>query len=52
VPVVVIAAFLLLRISENSKIKGDTAIALISSTALAIGVLVTSMTTGLNSDVN
>lgn len=52
VPVVVIAAFFLLRISENSKIKGDAAIALISSTALAIGVIVTSMTTGLNSDVN
>lgn len=52
VPVVVIAAFLLLRISENSKIKGDAAIALISSTALAVGVIVTSMTTGINSDVN
>lgn len=52
VPVVVIAAFLLLRISENSKIKGDAAIALISSTALALGIIVTSMTTGINSDVN
>ena len=52
VPVVVIAAFLLLRISENSKIKGDAAIAMISSTALAIGIIVTSMTTGINSDVN
>lgn len=52
VPVVVIAAFFLLRISENSKIKGDAAIALISSTALALGIIVTSMTTGLNSDVN
>lgn len=52
VPVVIIAAFLLLRISENSKIKGDAAIAMISSTALATGVIVTSMTTGLNSDVN
>jgi zinc transport system permease protein len=52
VPVVVIAAFLLLRISENSKIKGDAAIALISSTALAVGIIVTSMTTGINSDVN
>lgn len=52
VPVVIIAAFLLLRISENSKIKGDAAIALISSTALAIGIIVTSMTTGINSDVN
>lgn len=52
VPVVIISAFLLLRISDNSKITGDAAIALISSTALAIGILVTSMTTGLNSDVN
>ncbi len=52
VPVVVIAAFLLLRISENSKIKGDAAIAMISSTALAAGIIVTSMTTGINSDVN
>ncbi len=52
VPVVVIAAFLLLQISENSKVKGDAAIALISSTSLAVGVIVTSMTTGINSDVN
>lgn len=52
VPVVVIAAFLLLRISENSKIKGDAAIAMISSTALAVGIIVTSVTTGINSDVN
>jgi zinc transport system permease protein len=52
VPVVIISAFFLLRISENSKIKGDAAIAMISSTALAIGIIVTSMTTGLNSDVN
>ncbi|MFP3041546.1 metal ABC transporter permease [Treponema primitia] len=51
IPVVVIAAFLLLRISENSKIKGDAAIALISSGALAIGVVVISMTTGMNTDV-
>lgn len=51
IPVVVIVAFLLLRISENSKIKGDAAIALISSSSLAIGVIVTSLTTGMNTDV-
>ncbi len=51
VPVVVLAAFLLLRISENSSIKGDAAIALISTGALAIGVIVISMTTGMNTDV-
>ena len=39
VPVIIIAAFLLLRLSENSKINGDAAIAIISSTSLAIGVV-------------
>lgn len=42
-PVVMIAAFFLLRITENSKINADAAIAVISSSALAIGVFVTSM---------
>jgi zinc transport system permease protein len=51
IPVVVLAAFLLLRISENSKIKGDAAIALISTGALAVGVMVISLTTGMNTDV-
>ncbi|QIB68807.1 metal ABC transporter permease [Aminipila butyrica] len=51
IPVVVVAAFLLLRISENSKIKGDAAIALISTSSLAIGVVVISLTTGMNTDV-
>lgn len=51
-PTVIIAAFLLLRISENSRINGDAAIALISSSSIAIGVLVTSMTTGMNTNVS
>ncbi len=51
IPVVVLAAFGLLRLGETSKIKGDAAIALISSGALAIGVTVISMTTGMNTDV-
>ena len=50
-PIVVIAAFLLLRMSENGKIKGDAAIALISTGALAVGVMVTSLTTGMNVDI-
>ena len=52
IPVVVLAAFLLLRISENSKIRGDAAIALISTGALAIGVFAISVTTGMNVDIN
>ena len=50
VPVVIAAAFLLLN--QNSKIKGDAAIALISSSALAIGVVTVSLTTGMNTDVS
>lgn len=52
IPVVVIAAFLLLRLSENSKIKGDSAIALISSSALAIGVTIATMQNGMNTDIS
>ncbi len=52
VPVVVLAAFGLLRLSERSKIKGDAAIALVSSSALAVGVLVTSLSGGMNADVH
>lgn len=52
IPVVIIAAFLLLRISENSTIKGDSAIAVISTGALAVGILVASVTTGMNTDIN
>jgi zinc transport system permease protein len=51
IPVVVAAAFLLLRLSENSKIKGDAAIALISTGSLAVGVIIISQTTGMNTDV-
>jgi len=51
IPVVVLAAFLLLRISESSKIKGDAAIALISTGSLALGVMIVSMKTGMNTDV-
>ena len=51
IPIVVIAAFFLLRISENSKMKGDAAIALISTAALAFGIIITSLTDGINVDV-
>jgi zinc transport system permease protein len=50
-PVVIAAAFILLRLSENSKLHGDSAIALFSTTALAIGILVSSKA-GLTNDVS
>lgn len=52
IPVVIIAAFFLLRIAENGKMQSDAAIAVVASSALAIGVIVTSLTTGLSTDVN
>ncbi len=51
-PVVIIAAVLLLRLSETGKLRSDAAIALISSSALAIGIIVTSLTSGLTADVD
>ena len=52
IPVVVLAAFLLLRITEQGRIKSDAAIAIISASALAIGITVTSLTTGMTTDVS
>ena len=52
IPIVIIAAFLLLRVSENSKIKGDAAIGLISSSSLAIGMIVNALSDGTNIDLN
>lgn len=52
IPVVVLSAFFLLRITENSRIKSDAAIAMISASSLAIGIIVTSLTTGMTTDVS
>ena len=52
VPVVVASAFLLLRIAEHSRIGADAAIAVLSASALAIGIVVTSLTTGMTTDVD
>lgn len=51
-PVVILAAFFLLRLSESSAIKGDAAIAMISSGSLALGVIIVSLTKGMNTDLN
>jgi len=52
IPVVVLAAFFLLRITENGKIKSDAAIAMISASSLAAGIVATSLTTGMTTDVS
>ncbi len=52
IPIVIAAAFLLLRMTEKGMMKSDAAIAAVSASALAIGVSVTSLTTGMTTDVN
>ena len=52
IPVVGLRAFFRLRITENSRIKSDAAIAMISASSLAIGIIVTSLTTGMTTDVS
>ena len=52
IPITVIAAVLLLRINNNSRIKGDSAIAMISSGALAIGYLIMNLFPGSSTNLS
>lgn len=51
IPVVIVSAFLLLRLNEKGKLKGDAVTALISTGALAVGVMAVSLSTGMNIDI-
>jgi len=52
IPIVMIVSFLILKLDDNSKIHGDSMIALVSASALAIGTFVISITKGVNTDIN
>ena len=52
IPVVVIAAVLLLRLNAGSRISGDSAIALVAASCLALGVVLISYVKGTNTDIN
>ena len=52
IPVVILAAFLLLRVAGNPRWNSDAAIAAMSASSLAIGILVISRTTGMTTDVD
>lgn len=52
IPIVIVIAYILLRVGESTKIKGDAAIGLISSAALAIGYFVGSLSEGFTKDIN
>ena len=52
IPVVVLAAFFLLRMAGNPHWNSDAAIAAVSASSLAIGIMVISRTTGMTTDVD
>ena len=51
IPVVILAAILLLWL-QNKKIGGDAAVAIVSSSSLAVGITVASLPTGMNTDIS
>ena len=52
IPVVILAAFLLLRMASRPHWNNDAAIAVLSASSLAVGILVISLTTGMTTDVD
>lgn len=52
VPVAIIAAVAILKLNNNHHIHGDGAIAVLSSSSLAIGIMAISLTSGVNTDIN
>lgn len=51
IPCVIFCAFLMLRMNKRSTLHPDAMIALLSSSALAAGIIVTSLTKGMNTDI-
>ncbi len=49
---VIIIAFFLLKMSDNTRINSDSAIALVSTFFLSLGIIVISLSNGINSDVH
>ena len=51
IPLVVLASFLIRYLNDKAEIHGDAAIGLVSSTAIAIGVMITSLSKGFDVDL-
>ena len=51
-PVVIVASFFVLRLSQSKKVHGDAAIAVLSASSLAIGTFAISVSKGVNIDLN
>ncbi len=52
IPVVILSAFFLLRMASHPRWNSDAAIAVMSASSLAIGIIVISRTTGMTTDVD
>ncbi|MBQ3094830.1 MAG: metal ABC transporter permease [Clostridia bacterium] len=52
IPVVLIAAFFLMHRRHSARLRGDAAVAILSTGALAIGVMAISVTPGVNVDLS
>ncbi len=52
IPIVIVVSFLILRLNSSNKIHGDSMIALVSASSLAIGTFLISITKGVNIDIN
>ena len=51
IPLTVGASFIIYKLNSSKKLEGDTAIALVSSTAVALGVIISSLASGFNIDL-
>ena len=51
IPIVMLSAFILMRLSDRGKMGGDAAIAVMSTGMMTAGVIIFSMTTGYTSDM-
>lgn len=51
IPIVILASFFILKLSEKASMHGDAAISLVSSFSIALAVLIASMARGFNVDL-
>lgn len=51
-PVVLIASFIIMAVSQKKGVSGDTAIGIAATTSLAIGIMITYLGNGFNADIS
>lgn len=51
-PVVLIASFIIMAVSQKKGVSGDTAIGVAATTSLAIGIMITYLGNGFNADIS